>query len=216
MSQPDRPVKFGIIGSGWRSEFIVRIARAVPQRLAVTGIVTRTAARADEIAAAWGVAAHTSLDDLLSASAPDFVVVSVPWDASPDAIRAAVARRVPVLAETPPAPDADGLRRLWSDVGASGLVQVAEQYLLMPGHAARRAAVDHGVIGTPTSVQVSSTHLYHAVSLIRGLLGVTVEPATVDARSFTAPLADPLSPAGWACTTSPTTSGGIRCGPGGS
>ena len=53
------------------------------------------------------------------------------------------------------------------------------------------------MIGAPTSVQVSSTHLYHAVSMIRGLLGVGFEPAVVSARAFTAPLADPLSPDGW-------------------
>jgi predicted dehydrogenase len=83
-------------------------------------------------------------------------------------------------------------------VGASGRVQVAEQYLLMPAHAARLAAVRNGAIGEPTSVQVSSTHLYHAVSMIRGLLGVGFEPATVSARTFTAPLADPVSgDAGW-------------------
>jgi predicted dehydrogenase len=102
-----------------------------------------------------------------------------------------------VLVETPPAPDLPGLRSLWEDVGGSGAVQVAEQYLLMPGHAARLAVVREGVIGEPTSVQVSSTHLYHAVSMIRGFLGVRFEPATVTARAFTAPLADPLSPAGW-------------------
>ena len=61
--------------------------------------------------------------------------------------------------------------------GGSGLVQVAEQYLLMPGHAARLAMVREGVIGEATSVQISSTHLYHAVSMIRGLLGVGFEPA---------------------------------------
>ena len=54
-----------------------------------------------------------------------------------------------------------------------------------------------GTIGDPTSVQVSSTHLYHAVSLIRGLLGVAYEPATVNARAFVAPLVDPLTPDGW-------------------
>jgi hypothetical protein len=46
-------------------------------------------------------------------------------------------------------------------------------------------------------VQVCSTHLYHAVSIIRGLLGVGFGPVGVSARSFTAPLADPLSPDGW-------------------
>ncbi|HZD99343.1 MAG TPA: gfo/Idh/MocA family oxidoreductase, partial [Micromonosporaceae bacterium] len=71
------------------------------------------------------------------------------------------------------------------------------QYLLMPGHAARREVVDRGMIGDPTSVQVCSTHLYHAISLIRGLLGVAYEPATVNARAFVAPLVDPLTPDGW-------------------
>ena len=125
------------------------------------------------------------------------MIASVPWAAMPDATRELVARGVHVLAETPPAPDLDGLRALWADVGASGLVQVAEQYLLMPAHAARLAAVRDGAIGAPTSVQVSSTHLYHAVSMIRGLLGVRFEPATVTARAFSAPLADPVSFDGW-------------------
>ena len=48
---------------------------------------------------------------------------------------------VHVLSETPPAPDLDGLRKLWVQVGGRDLVQVAEQYLLMPGHAARRELV---------------------------------------------------------------------------
>src|SRR5690606_6393465 len=94
-------------------------------------------------------------------------------------------------------PDADGLRRLWDDVGPSGLVQVAEQYLLMPGHAARLEVVRSGLIGTPTQVQVCSTHMYHAVALIRGFLGVGFDPVTVTARDLVAPLVDPMTPAGW-------------------
>jgi predicted dehydrogenase len=104
---------------------------------------------------------------------------------------------VKVLAETPPAPDEAGLRALWEQVGARRMVQVAEQYLLMPGHAARREIVARGVIGRPTSVQVSSTHGYHAVSMIRGLLGVGFEPVRVVASRFTAPLVDPLTRFGW-------------------
>jgi hypothetical protein len=39
--------------------------------------------------------------------------------------------------------------------------------------------------------------------MIRGLLGVGFEPAVVSARSFSAPLADPLSPAGWSGDITP-------------
>jgi predicted dehydrogenase len=194
---------FAIVGSGWRARFFARLAKTVPDRLRVAGVVTRSVARAEAVAGEWAVPAYVSIDDLLAHDRPDFVIVSVPWAASPAAIRELVARDIKVLAETPPAPDVDGLRQLWTDVGGSGLVQVAEQYLLMPGHAARLALVRAGVIGTATSVQVSSTHLYHAVSMMRGFLGIDFGPAEVNARAFVAPLADPLSPAGWSGDDTP-------------
>jgi len=162
-----------------------------PDRLRVTGVVSRSRTEFE------GVPVFGTLDELLTVERPEFVIASVPWAVMPDATRELVARGLHTLAETPPAPDLDGLRSLWADVGASRLVQVAEQYLLMPAHAARLAVIRDGAIGAPTSVQVSSTHLYHAVSMIRGLLGVGFEPATVTARGFTAPLADPVSFDGW-------------------
>jgi predicted dehydrogenase len=67
----------------------------------------------------------------------------------------------------------------------------------MPGHAARLALLEEGVIGQVTSVQVSSTHLYHATSMIRHMLGAGFDSVTVTARAFPAPLANPLSPSGW-------------------
>ena len=191
------PTSFGLIGSGWRSAFFLRIARAAPDRFRPTGVVTRSAERGAEITAQWGVPAFRSVAELLDAEAPDFVIASVPWAAMPGATREVVGLGARVLAETPPAPDLPGLRALWADVGGSGLVQVAEQYLLMPGHAARLAVVKEGIVGEPTAVHICSTHLYHAVSMIRGLLGVGFEPAVVSARSFSAPLADPLTPDGW-------------------
>ncbi|MET8198649.1 Gfo/Idh/MocA family protein [Micromonospora taraxaci] len=195
--------RFGLVGSGWRGEFFLRLARLLPERLRATGVVTRTESRGAEVAAAWDVPAFRTTAELLARERPDFVIVSVPWPVTPDVTRELVAAGVPVLAETPPAPDLAGLRALWADVGGSGLVQVAEQYLLMPGHAARLALVRAGVLGEPTSVQISSTHLYHAVSLIRGLLGVGFDDAEVSARAFAAPLADPLSPAGWSGDDTP-------------
>jgi predicted dehydrogenase len=191
------PTTFAVLGSGRRCRFFLRLAAAAPDRLRTTGVVSRTAQRGHEVTAEWGVPAYPTLDELLAGERPDFVAAAVPWAQMPDAARAAVALGVPVLVETPPAPDLDGLRALWADVGGSGLVQVAEQYLLMPGHAARLAAVRAGTIGDPTAVHVCSTHLYHAVSLVRGLLGVDMEDVTICARAFGAPLVDPLGFDGW-------------------
>jgi hypothetical protein len=50
---------------------------------------------------------------------------------------------------------------------------------------------------------VSSTHLYHAISMIRHVLGAGFSDVDVTARAFTAPLADPLSREGWTGGTDP-------------
>ena len=176
---------FVVVGAGWRAEMFWRLAEGLPG-VECLGAVVRTHRELP-------VPSFTSLDDVR----PDFVVTAVPWHTNPRVITDAVARGLPVLAETPPAPDLDGLRALWAAVRGSGLVQVAEQYLLVPAHAARLAAVRAGVIGTPTQVQVSSTHQYHAVSLIRGFLGAGREPVAVRASRTSAPLVDPLSRDGW-------------------
>jgi predicted dehydrogenase len=176
---------FVVVGSGWRAEMFWRLAGGL-EGVECLGAVVRTPRELP-------VPVFASLDEV----SPDFVVTAVPWPANPEVIADAVRRGLPVLAETPPAPDADGLRALWGQVGDSGLVQVAEQYLLVPAHAARLAAVRSGIIGTPTQVQVSSTHQYHAVSLMRGLLGAGPGPVTVRASRTTAPLVDPLSRDGW-------------------
>jgi Predicted dehydrogenases and related proteins len=191
------PSRFGVVGTGWRAQFYMRLARLLPDQLEVIGIVGRNPERAAQSATRWGVPAYGSVAELVASQRPDFVVIAVPWGVAPGVAKAAVELQVPVLSETPPAPDLDGLRRLWHSVGASGLVQVAEQYSLMPSHASRLALARSGAIGTVTSVQVSSTHLYHAVALMRAFLGARLEPATVSARTFVAPLIDPLVKDAW-------------------
>jgi predicted dehydrogenase len=179
---------FAVVGAGWRAEMFWRLAAVLPD-VECVGAVVRTPRDLP-------VPTFSSLSDVH----PDFVVTAVPWDANPAVIVEAVERGLPVLAETPPAPDRDGLHALWRRTGDSGLVQVAEQYLMVPAHAARLEAVRRGVIGEPTQVQVSSTHMYHAVSLIRGFLGLLGRPGgpvTVRAVRTTAALVDPLTRDGW-------------------
>ncbi|RZS90967.1 putative dehydrogenase [Motilibacter rhizosphaerae] len=200
------PVRFAVVGSGWRSQFFLRLARMAPEQLQVSAVVTRTAERGEQVTAEWGVPTFRTLDEV-AATAPEYVVPSVPWGETPAVTERAVELGYAVLAETPPAADADGLRALWSRVGASGRVQVAEQYLLMPGHAARLAVARRGVVGTVTGVQVSSTHMYHATSLIRGFLGTGFDPVTVVGQRTTAPLADPLGKDGWTGSLEPQQAG---------
>jgi predicted dehydrogenase len=180
---------FAVVGAGWRASAYWRLAADLDD-VSCAGVVVRAPRRLP-------VAAFGSVDECLVEAKPDFLVTAVPWAVNPAVIEQAVDRGVPVLAETPPAPDLAGLRTLWQAVGGSELVQVAEQYLLMPSHAARAAAVRAGMIGAPTQVHVSSTQLYHAVSLIRGLLGAARTPVTVRAGRHRAPLVDPLNRAGW-------------------
>lgn len=191
------PGVFALVGSGWRAEFFLRLARQAPAHLRVSGVVTRSAERGAQVEAAWGVPTFRTVDALLAATKSDFVIPSVPWPVTATVTEELVRAGAKVLAETPPAADLEGLRALWAAVGDSGKVQVAEQYMLMPGHAVRGELVRRGLIGEVGSVQISSTHLYHAVSMIRSLLGVGFAPATVRAQSFRSPLADPMNRDGW-------------------
>src|SRR5579875_683319 len=194
------PATFAIVGSGWRSEFFVRLAQMLPEELTLVAGVVRRPEAAEEVAKRWSVPTYLSVDEMVAKQHPTFVITSVPRGVNPEIISTLVASRTPVLSETPPASDLDGMRRLWADVGSSGLVQVAEQYLLLPGHATRLALVRQGAIGQCTSVQVSSTHDYHAVSMMRGflgLLGAGAGPVRVQAGRFEAPMADPLHRDGW-------------------
>ena len=123
---------FATIGSGRRTRFFPRLARAMPERLRVSGVVTRDPGRADALTTDWGVPAFGTVGDLLRYQRPDYIAAAVPWAAMPDAIREVVGHRMPVLAGRH-RPDLPGLRTLWTDVGGTGLVQVAKQYLVMPG-----------------------------------------------------------------------------------
>jgi hypothetical protein len=67
----------------------------------------------------------------------------------------------------------------------------------LPGHTARLAIVRAGTIGQVGSVEISSTHGYHAVSIMRGFLEAGFEPTEITTRQFAAPLVDPLARAGW-------------------
>lgn len=180
---------FGMVGGGWRTEFYLRIARALPERFGICGVVVRDAAKGKILTEKWGVQTYRTVDELLKHSSPSFVGVSVNKPDAPGVALQLAANHMPVLIETPPAPDLEGLIALDKQMKAmDAKIQVAEQYHAQPLHAARLAIAHSGKLGEISQAQVSVCHGYHAMSLMRRFLGLTYENATVTARKFVSPL----------------------------
>src|SRR5438067_3110016 len=183
-----KPIKFGIIGGGWRTTFFLQIARELPERFQIGGLLARNAEKRQALETRWGVPAYATLDELLRVPDLQFVVVAVSWPAAPVLLKELASRNVPALAETPPAPDLEGLISLQPLIKAGAKIQVAEQYQFQPLHAARLAITSSGKLGTITQAQISVAHGYHGVSLMRKFLGITFDSATISAKSFDSPL----------------------------
>ena len=183
MSSPGgtSPYSFALVGAGWRALFYLRVAAALDGRFRLSGVVTRSRERAEEVRAAWGVDAYPDLHALVDADRPDFVVLSVPRQATATWLEALTDAGLPVLCETPPAADLAGLHRVSRLVARGARVQVAEQYQYQPLHAARLAVTGGGLIGDVSMATLAVCHDYHAVSLMRRHLRITGEPATIRA-----------------------------------
>ena len=106
------PFTFGIVGSGWRAEFFVRLARLLPDQLTLVGVSVRRSESAEQLTQRWSVPAFLSPKELVRSRQPDFVISCVPWSANPEVVTTLVESGVHVLSETPPAPDLDGLQVL--------------------------------------------------------------------------------------------------------
>jgi len=183
-----KPVEFAIIGGGWRARTYLRIARSLPAKFRVSGIVVRNPEKQPVIEQEWGVRVFSNLQAMLDSITADFVVTAVSWHSNPPLLHDLAQRNMPVLSETPPAPDLDGLLALHRLAEQGAKIQVAEQYWLVPHHAARLAVVATGVIGQPTQAQISVAHGYHGISLIRRFLNLGFESPRITATRFTSPV----------------------------
>ncbi|MCW8133060.1 MAG: Gfo/Idh/MocA family oxidoreductase [Planctomycetota bacterium] len=180
---------FAIVGAGWRSEFFLRIARALPERFACCGMVVRNEAKGQAVERAWDLPTFRTLDALLQKTAPRFVIVSVSWDSNPEVVKDLARRGVPSLCETPPAPDVPRLIELCEALDKlHAKAQYLEQVALRPHHQAQLAIARSGKLGRVTQAQVSVAHGYHGISVMRKFLGVCYEPCTIAGRTFTSPV----------------------------
>jgi predicted dehydrogenase len=184
----ENKVTFGVIGSGWRSEFYLRIAKELPNKFQVCGLVTRDEHKGLNIEKTWGVKTYRTIEELLENSNPSFIVVSVAKEVAPNIIIDLANKKIPILAETPPASNMDSLMELNKAIPKDSKIQIAEQYHLQPMHTSRLSIVNSGILGDISEVEVSISHGYHGISLIRKLLNINFENAEINAFSFTAPI----------------------------
>lgn len=180
-------IRFGVVGTGWRTKFFLRIAHARPDLFEVVGVVTRNIEQATQWMQPYPVPLFDSLDQLL-AQKPLYVVTSLPRSVNPKVITELVDNNVPVLSETPPAGSIEEMEALVKLVQNGAKIAVAEQYHLQPHHEARINFVNSGKMGNISQAQVSVAHGYHGISLIRRLLGIMYEGATISARQFVSPV----------------------------
>ncbi|PZF85856.1 Gfo/Idh/MocA family oxidoreductase, partial [Jiangella anatolica] len=174
--------------AGWRAEYFLRIARALPSLFSVRTVVARSSARGAALRDAYGVRVVDDVDALLADGAGAAAVVVLPAAVAPEVTTALVKAGVPVLTETPPALDVAAMQALWAVVGDAPVL-VAEQYRHQPHHAARLALSASGVIGPVGYARVSVAHGYHATSLLRLALSAGMESPLVRAVAHADPVA---------------------------
>ncbi|MGP0583973.1 Gfo/Idh/MocA family protein [Paenibacillus timonensis] len=180
------PVTFSLIGgAGFRAQYYLRIAQALSDRFQIGGLVVRDEMKAQAMERQWGVRTYRSVEALLQQEQQDFIVLSVSGSEMLPYLLQLAETGIPVLSETPPASDLAGLELLHSRLsGRSARIQVAEQYHLHPIQQARLRLIESGRLGRITEATVSISHLYHGVSLIRRLLGITFEEVRIRAMRF--------------------------------
>jgi len=177
-------IKFGLYGSGWRSEYFLKVAKYLPEQFIVDGIITRNPDKAAYFLKEYGVKSYSTLATYLAENDPLFVVESVNKSVSEYITCELTAKGIPVLMETPAGRNIESMTRLYELVQKGAKIQIAEQYPFHPLHAARKNLIDTKKLGNIEHTQVSFSHGYHGIALIRQILGINFENVKITATSF--------------------------------
>lgn len=182
--------RFAIIGSGWRAQYYVRVAKALPNLFELSTMYCRNEEKAAEIRSGFSIPATTSEEEC-AAMKPDFIVAAVSKTAGAETAMRWMERGFPVLCETPAGPDPETLNRLWLCHEQGQKLVIAEQYFLYPFYSSLLKLVKSGIIGNLNCLNISLAHEYHAASLIRAFLGISPDmPFSVSAKTYSFPVTE--------------------------
>lgn len=178
--------KIGIVGAGWRAEMWISVIQKLKD-VSVAGVLCRREARAAELSARYGVATVRDVA-ALDVLGCDAVLVCVSKQSNCSVSEELLSRGLRVLSETPAGMTAQERARL-TQYGAD-VLQFAEQFPLQPRFAALRSCLERGLIGDVHTVSLSCCHGYHAVALMRALLGTGEAVPAVRAVQIDDPYAE--------------------------
>ena len=170
-------IRFGMVGAGWRGEFFARIAQELPEQFELTGTWLHSPEKAEAWQKRFGGRIARTPAELLE-DKPDFLVQAVAKTALTGMLMELMDLEVPILCETPPFIQHEAGLQLWEKAQQKkACIQIAEQYPLHPMFLAWKRAVDEGLLGEVSNINLSFVHSYHAASLIRRFLNVGFENA---------------------------------------
>lgn len=179
-----KKIRFGLIGSGWRAEFYIRIAKAAPDRFELTSVVIRDKDKGEKFSQKFGVKVVNSVDELIKGN-PDYVVLAIKRGIVTDYLIDLFKKGIPVLCETPPGESVEALETLWKEYKRyNPKIQIAEQYFVQPLYASWLKVIQDGKLGEIENINISSLHGYHGVSMIRKYLNMGFENCKVYGKKF--------------------------------
>ncbi len=177
-------IRFGLIGSGWRAEFYIRIAQAVPDLFELTAVLVRDQEKGRIFSERMNVRVVNTLEDLAK-TGPGYVVLAVKRGVISEYLPRLFEKGIPVLCETPPAESVEALESVWKSYKEyDGKIQVAEQYFAQPLYAAWYKAIVDGKLGEVQNINISALHGYHGVSIIRRFLRTGWENCRIYGKRF--------------------------------
>lgn len=185
--------RFIIVGSGWRSLFYVRIAKALSEVFELSAMLCRTEEKAERMSRENEIYTTTSIEECKKMN-PDFVVVAVNKNAIAAVSKEWMDYGFTVLCETPAAQDIAALNELWEAHVAGKRLVVAEQYKYDAFYQSQLKLLAKGRIGEPSFLHISLAHEYHGASLMRAYLKEAYGTGfTVEAKAYAFPTIETLN-----------------------
>ncbi len=183
---------FVIIGTGWRAQYYVRIAKALPEIFNLQAVYSRTQEKAEEFSREHKIHGTNSLEEIINLK-PDFVVIAVKKDEGLKTARQWLEYGFTVLMETPAALTKEALDEVKEIQKTGKKLVVAEQYIFYPEYSAVLKLLSTGLIGEVNYISISSAHEYHGASLMRHFLEVEDLPEKVMVKTFSYPTTETLT-----------------------